>query len=111
MISAIWGVQIFMAGLSLTWVMGGFIFIAGIGSILALIMLKFVLIDFRPHAIEGFQVGQALSFSKWWLAWQRPGRSSKEDLPDAHSDFILAVIGEEFGLLTRWLFVYFFLLF
>ncbi len=113
-ISAIWGVQIFIAGLSLTWVMGVGIlfFIISIGSYLSFDHVKIRVDRFLdPHAIEGFQVGQALKAFRngGWLG-RGPGEGQvKEDLPDAHSDFILAVIGEEFGLLACTLVVCLFL--
>jgi len=55
----------------------------------------------NPSSGEGFQVDQALAaFRSGGLFGRGPGEGHvKEILPDAHSDFIFAVAGEEFGLI------------
>jgi cell division protein FtsW len=55
-----------------------------------------------PGADEGFQVGRALdAFGNGGIFGRGPGEGTvKALLPDAHSDFIFAVAGEEFGLIA-----------
>lgn len=54
-----------------------------------------------PASGEGYQVNRALeAFQAGGLFGRGPGEGRvKQVLPDAHSDFILAVAGEEFGVL------------
>ena len=55
-----------------------------------------------PELGQGYQVARALDAFRngGWLG-RGPGEGQiKEILPDAHSDFIFAVVGEEFGLIT-----------
>ncbi len=51
---------------------------------------------------DRYQIGRSLeSFRQGGLVGQGPGEGTvKETLPDAHADFIFAVLGEEFGLLA-----------
>ncbi len=51
---------------------------------------------------DRYQIGRSLeSFRQGGLVGQGPGEGTvKETLPDAHADFIFAVLGEEFGLLV-----------
>ena len=55
-----------------------------------------------PQAEQGYQVGRALdAFRNGGWSGRGPGEGRvKEDLPDAHADFIFAVVGEEFGLIA-----------
>ena len=55
-----------------------------------------------PASGDSFQVDRALqSFSEGGLLGRGPGEGTiKSILPDAHTDFILAVIAEEFGVLA-----------
>ena len=55
-----------------------------------------------PAAGEGYQVSRALeAFRNGGLFGRGPGEGRvKEVLPDAHSDFIFAVAGEELGLVV-----------
>ncbi len=57
---------------------------------------------FDPASGDTFQVDRALqSFSEGGLLGRGPGEGSiKSVLPDAHTDFILAVIAEEFGVIA-----------
>lgn len=54
---------------------------------------------FSAAPFENFQVGRAMqSFSEGGLFGRGPGEGTiKSVLPDAHTDFIFAVIGEEYG--------------
>jgi cell division protein FtsW len=114
LITLVWGGLIFVAGLHLVWVTGL------IGSGLAGIGAAYL---FFPHVrarIQGFldkaggdaipfarpqdtfQVETALqSFTRGGWFGQGPGEGTvKRILPDAHTDFLFAVTGEEFGILV-----------
>ncbi|MBT4889607.1 MAG: cell division protein FtsW [Rhodospirillales bacterium] len=104
-VSAVWGIQFFLAGLPLIIVVGlGVLFLGG--SVSAYFLFDHVnarinrFID--PAAGEGYQVTRALEALKsGGLFGRGPGEGHvKEVLPDAHADFILAVAGEEFGLIV-----------
>ncbi len=104
-VTAIWGLQLFLAGLSLTLVA----ILAALGAF-GLVGAYFM----YPHVaarIDGFldadagnryQIERSLeAFSKGGLLGRGPGEGSvKAQLPDAHSDFIFAVAGEELGLIA-----------
>jgi cell division protein FtsW len=104
-ISAIWGVQFFVAGLPLIFV-AGLVVLALSGSVGAYFMFDHVRLRvdrfLDPEAGSGFQVARSLdAFRNGGWAGRGPGEGHvKEVLPDAHADFIFAVIGEEFGLIA-----------
>lgn len=99
---ALWGAMLFLDGISLAWVS----MITGIGS--ALGVLAYVLIPHVHHRVEqffgggkpGYQSGLSLkAFEHGGWAGVGPGAGTiKYHIPYAHSDFIFAVAGEEFGL-------------
>jgi len=110
LISVVWAALFFMAGLHWIWVVG----LGGLGGVSALLAYKFV-----PHVhtrIESFleppppvagvpsnfQSETALeSFIAGSWFGRGPGEGViKRILPDSHTDFIFAVIGEEFGVLV-----------
>ncbi|MBF0168729.1 MAG: cell division protein FtsW [Alphaproteobacteria bacterium] len=101
--SAVFFAEFFLAGLSMIWV-GLF----GLGGAAAAVGAYFVFphvqsrIDrfLDPQTGDSYQVTTALqAFGNGGLLGRGPGEGSiKEILPDAHTDFILAVAGEEFGL-------------
>ena len=100
---ALWGALLFFTGVSLYW-MGA---LAGAGA--ALGGIAYALFPHVRHRIEqflnptdtGYQAGLALkAFAHGGLFGVGPGAGTiKYRIPDAHSDFIYAVAGEEFGLL------------
>jgi cell division protein FtsW len=104
-ISAIWGVQFFVAGLPLIFV-AGLVVLALSGSVGPYFMFDHVRLRvdrfLDPEAGSGFQVARSLdAFRNGGWAGRGPGEGHvKEVLPDAHADFIFAVIGEEFGLIA-----------
>ncbi len=104
-VSMVWGVQFFIAGLpwilvlavALLFLLGGF------GAYFTFDHVRARIDRFLdPSQGDGFQVERALSaFQNGGLFGRGPGEGRvKEVLPDAHTDFILAVAGEEFGLLV-----------
>ncbi len=103
-VSAVWFTQFFLAGLSLFWVV---LFIAGGMSALVGAYFAFPHVASRvdrfldPSAGDSYQVTTALSaFRHGGLMGTGPGEGRiKMVLPDAHTDFIMAVAGEEFGLI------------
>jgi len=102
-ISAVWTCQFFLAGLPLFWAVG-----LAIGGIASFITAYFTFshvasrIDrfLDPSSGDSYQVDRSLeAFMNGGLFGRGPGEGTvKEVLPDAHSDFVFAVAGEEFGL-------------
>jgi len=100
---ALWAALLFFSGVPLKW-MGG---LAGGGVLLGLV--AYVLFPHVHHRIDqflnptdtGYQTGLALkAFAHGGLTGVGPGAGTvKYRLPEAHSDFVFAVAGEEFGLI------------
>ena len=110
LISFVWGLQFFLAGLPMVLVMGiGTVFI--LGGFAAYFQFSHVrerinrFID--PQNSDAYQVSQSLeAFKKGGVFGRGPGEGHiKENLPDAHSDFIFAVAVEEFGMIAGLLIV------
>ena len=104
LVSVVWGVQFFLAGLPMFLVLAvGTIFI--IGGFCAYFNFSHVQIRidrfFDPAGTEAYQVARSLeAFRNGGIFGRGPGEGRvKEVLPDAHADFIFAVAGEEFGLI------------
>jgi len=114
LIAAVWGVQFFLAGLPLVLVAAiGFLFIGiSVGAYFAFSHVQ-ARVDrfFDPSGGEGFQVARALdALRNGGLLGRGPGEGQvKRVLPDAHADFIFAVVGEEFGAITALILVGLFL--
>ena len=104
LISLVWAAQFFMAGLPMIWVLG-FVGLGMSGIILAYMFLPHVTsrIDrfIFPETGDTYQVDTALNaFRSGGLFGRGPGEGAvKKILPDAHTDFIFAVTGEEFGII------------
>ncbi len=96
--------QFFLAGLPLLWV--ALLLVAAIGGLVGAYFV-FPHVASRvdrfldPATGDNYQVATALrAFHNGGLFGRGPGEGQvKAVLPDAHTDFILAVAGEEFGLL------------
>jgi cell division protein FtsW len=104
-ISMVWAGQLFLAGLPLT-----LIFAASIMAIVGVIGAYFFLphvtkrIDnfLDPASSENYQVKKSLeAFQNGGLYGKGPGEGIvKQSLPDSHTDFVFAVVGEELGVIT-----------
>jgi cell division protein FtsW len=104
-VAAVWFAQFFMAGMPMTWIIVmGFVGVAGLASAYALLPHVASRIDrfLDPSSGDSFQVDTALSaFRTGGLTGRGPGEGTvKGILPDAHTDFIFAVAGEEFGMIA-----------
>jgi cell division protein FtsW len=102
-ISSVWACQFFLAGLRLYW--AATLAISGVAAFIgAYFTLSHVAsrIDrfLDPSIGDSYQVDRSLeAFMNGGLFGRGPGEGTvKEVLPDAHSDFVFAVAGEEFGL-------------
>lgn len=104
LISMVWAAQFFMAGLPMIWVLG-FAGLGMAGIFMAYMFLPHVTsrIDrfIFPETGDTYQVDTALNaFRSGGLFGRGPGEGAvKKILPDAHTDFIFAVTGEEFGII------------
>lgn len=102
-IAAVWFSQFFLAGLPFLWVAAfGALGIAGvIGAYVAFPHVASRIDRFLdPSSGDTYQVSTALrAFTSGGWFGVGPGEGNvKTIIPDAHSDFIFAVAGEEFGL-------------
>jgi cell division protein FtsW len=99
----LWGAMLFFWGLNFLWVG------IGVGVLSVLGFLAYEIFPHVHHRVQqflsdsdtGYQAGLALkAFAHGGLAGVGPGVGTiKYRIPDAHSDFIFAVAGEEFGFL------------
>ncbi len=105
LVAVTWFTQLFLAGLSLAWV---FLLVAG--GLTVAVMAYFTLphvasrVDrfLDPNSGDTFQVDRSLeAFASGGFLGRGPGEGVvKQYLPDAHTDFIFAVAGEEMGLMA-----------
>jgi len=103
-LASIWGVHIFLSGLSFVFIIALILF-----GCIALIMayLFFPHVSSRinrfldPASGDNYQINNSLSaFQNGGLFGTGPGQGEiKTRLPDAHADFIFSVAGEELGLI------------
>ena len=103
-ISVIWGFQFFLSGMSIIFVvaMAGAALILGIA---AYFMFSHVQIRVQQFLASGqelsYQVKKSLeAFQSGNIFGKGPGEGIvKQNIPDAHTDFIFAVAAEEFGII------------
>ncbi|MGA2042083.1 MAG: putative peptidoglycan glycosyltransferase FtsW [Roseiarcus sp.] len=117
LISVVWAALFFMAGLHWFWVLG----LGGAGTLGGFLafklsphvherVLRFLDPDSTGGLVDTFQVDTALQsiLSGGWLG-RGPGEGLyKRILPDAHTDFVFAVTGEEFGMVACLVLIAFF---
>jgi cell division protein FtsW len=102
-VTATWCVQFFLAGLPAMWVLVCAALVVG-GLVGAYLVFPHVTerVDgfLDPAAADSYQIDRSLeAFENGGLYGRGPGEGVvKQVLPDAHSDFIFAVAGEELGL-------------
>lgn len=104
-VATVWFGQFYMAGLRLYW--AALFGLSGVGALAAAytwlphVQLR---VDrfLNPTARDNYQVTRSLeAFANGGLWGRGPGEGTvKYVLPDAHADFVFAVVGEEFGLLV-----------
>jgi cell division protein FtsW len=104
-VAAVWAAQLFVVGLPM-WLAG----LTAVGGAAGLVGAYFSFSHVRsrfdrfldPTSGDNYQVNTALeAFMNGSLFGRGPGEGTvKAQLPDAHTDFIMAVAGEEFGLLV-----------
>lgn len=103
-VAAVWCAQYFIAGMAL-WLIAAAAILAIGGLLAAYTLLPHVAsrIDrfLDPAGHENYQIDRAMdAFAAGGFFGRGPGEGSVKDvLPDAHTDFVFAVAGEEFGLL------------
>lgn len=104
-VSAVWFGQCFIAGLPMLWV--GILAVLGLaGAVVAYATSTHVAsrIDLflNPASGDSYQIDRAMdAFGQGGLLGRGPGEGMvKRVLPDAHTDFIFSVAGEEFGLIA-----------
>lgn len=102
--TALWLVQIFAYGLPIPIIIGiGFIgAIGGIGAYIAFPHVEDRINKFLDADGKNYQVERSLdAFVNGSFFGQGPGNGVvKKFIPDAHTDFIFAVVGEEYGIIA-----------
>jgi cell division protein FtsW len=101
-VTSVWGGQLFVAGMPMLWVIA--IVVAGV----LILLMAYLFFPHVAHRIDNFissdtsanyQVKRSLeAFNSGGLTGRGPGEGIvKQRLPDSHTDFIFAVVGEELG--------------
>lgn len=104
LICAVWGVVFFLSGASIVWAASGALLTIGGGAI-AYATSPYVAdrlsLLFDLESSSGYQMRKTIASIREGGLWGRgPGEGvEKFGLPDAHSDFIIAVAAEEYGLI------------
>lgn len=105
LVGTVWAVMFFVAGLPMVWTL----IFAGTGAGLAVSAYWFMpharaRVDsfLNPEANDSWQVTRSLeAFQAGGVTGTGPGGGEvKHAIPDAHADFVFAVVGEEFGLVS-----------
>ncbi len=101
---AVWGALFFLAGVN-TWVVAGLGGVGVAGMFSAYLAFPHVAERINrfldPESGDNFQIMTAMqSFERGGWSGTGPGEGiMKRVLPDSHTDFVFAVVGEEFGIL------------
>lgn len=104
-ISTVWAGQLFLAGLSMLWIVA-IILCSLVGLVSAYLFLPHVakrinsFID--PSGNDNYQINKSLeAFVNGGIYGTGPGEGTvKQQIPDCHTDFIFAVVGEELGIIA-----------
>ena len=104
-VAAVYFAQLFVGGLNVAWVGigAGGIVAAAVGAYTAFPHVRSRVTRFMdPSSGDSYQVTTALeAFGNGGLLGRGPGEGRVKDvLPDAHADFVFAVLGEEFGMVV-----------
>ncbi len=102
LVSSVWMAQMALAGLPLMWLtLAGVVGLLGLGLGYALLPHVASRIDrfISPESGDTYQTDKAMqAFESGGMLGKGPGEGAvKLHLPDAHTDYIFAVVGEEFG--------------
>lgn len=104
LLTGVWAVMFFIAGWSMIWLV--MLACAGAGALAASYMFlphvsKRIDSFIRPEIGDNYQVDRAIDAIANGGAFGQGGSEAiiKHKLPDAHTDFIFAVAGEEYGFL------------
>lgn len=102
LVTAVFGLQLFLAGLPL-WIVS----MGVIGGLGGLVLLYFTFPHFHARVDQflygsnetSYQINKAMqAFQNGNLVGKGPGEGTvKLNIPDAHTDFVFAVAGEEYG--------------
>ena len=102
LMTAVFGLQLFLAGLPMM-----FVSILAVAGVLVLFLLYFTFPHFHARVDQflygsdetSYQINQAMAaFQNGNLVGRGPGEGTvKLHIPDAHTDFVFAVAGEEYG--------------
>ena len=102
--AALWSVQVFLAGIPLYFIVAiaGFAVFGGFGAYFALPHVQDRINRFINSDEKNYQVERSLdAFVNGSFFGEGPGNGVvKNFIPDAHTDFVFAVIAEEYGLLS-----------
>lgn len=102
-VTAVWLSQWFLAGLSIAWI-GGSAVMGGLSLMAAYFAFPHVALRidrFMDPNASGYQIERALqAFLAGGYTGEGPGEGIiKASIPDAHTDMVVAVAGEEYGLI------------
>ena len=111
-ISSVYFGQLFISGLKWKWVTACLLFFSFVflSAYYFLGNVKMRIDSFLFSTGDGYQISKSLqAIKEGELFGKGPGLGTvKENIPDAHTDFIFSVIAEEFGLISCLLIIVFF---
>ena len=112
-ISFVYFGQLFISGLNKKWVVASLLFFSFVFSATYYFSnnVKLRIDNFLFSTGDNYQISKSLeAIKEGSLFGKGPGLGTvKENIPDAHTDFIFSVIAEEFGLLSCLLIIVFFI--